>query len=67
MTNHDFTPECSQYLRTAASREDGRCAGLLLPSLNVHAPHDEPQLQWNFPEGGCGSDVERQIVGVPLC
>jgi hypothetical protein len=42
---------------------DGRpcCAGLLLPSLSVHAGHEEPQGQRYFPEAG-GQNVGGQMV-----
>src|SRR5262245_27830992 len=42
---------------------DPRCAGLLLPSLFVHALGEQPKGQRSFPEE-TGGDVEgRQLVG----
>ena len=50
--------------RRRPSRADGgpRSAGLLLPSLNVHARHEEPQHRQSFHEEGGGQTVPGQIV-----
>jgi hypothetical protein len=39
-----------------------RSAGLLLPSLKVHARHEEPQHRQSFHEEGGGQTVAGQIV-----
>ena len=50
--------------RRQLSCADGgpRCAGLLLPSLNVHAHHEEPQHHQSFHEKDGGQIVGGQIV-----
>jgi hypothetical protein len=37
-------------------------AGLLLPPLDVHTHHEEPQGQRSFPEGAGGHDVRDEIA-----
>src|SRR5205085_164252 len=51
-------------VRRRLSGADGRrcCAGLLLPSLFVHAEHEEPQDQRCCPEEAEGCNVEEQTV-----
>ena len=40
-----------------------RYAGLLLPSLNVHADHEEPEHQRKFREAGGDSYEGEQVLG----
>jgi len=42
-----------------------RCAGLLLPSLNVHADHDERQGERSFPNEAGQLDEREQIGREP--
>ena len=42
-----------------------RCAGLLLPSLNVHADHDERQAERSFPNEAGQLDEREQIGREP--
>ncbi len=44
-----------------------RCAGLLLPSLNVHADHDERQGERPFPNEAGQLDEREQIGREPRC
>src|SRR6266436_1993389 len=55
--------------RRRLSCADGgpRSAGLLLPSLNVHARHEEPQHRQSFHEEGGGQTVPGQIVCERWC
>ena len=50
--------------RRRLSCADGgpRSAGLLLPSLNVHASHEDPQHRRSFHEEGGGQTVPGQMV-----
>src|SRR3989442_151378 len=49
-------------ISTALSCGDPRCAGLLLPSLNVHADDEEPQDQRCRPEEAEGCKIGEQTV-----
>src|SRR5207245_3228897 len=44
-----------------------RCAGLLLPSLNVHADHDERQGERSFANEAGHLDVREQVGREPRC
>jgi len=55
--------KCYDTLRSPITR----CAGPLLPSLNVHAYHDERQGERSFPDEAGHLDVREQTGREPRC
>jgi len=54
-------PTASKWITSSGSSLD-RCAGLLLPSLNVHADHEEPHGQRSFTEDAGGKNIGGQMA-----
>src|SRR6266700_545025 len=52
---------CTWCRRLSGADGHARCAGLFLPSLNVHADHEEPQAQREFRQAGGHLDVRDQV------
>src|SRR5580658_6283857 len=52
----------SGRLTNHLSQSIDHCAGLLLPSLNVHAHHEEPHHHQSFHHETCGQIVGEKMV-----